>query len=47
MNNHLFHFIDTARLPWIIETGELQLAVIALAVFQPTFFGPRRITKAI
>jgi hypothetical protein len=25
MNNHVYHFTDTARLPWIIETGELQL----------------------
>jgi hypothetical protein len=24
MNNHVYHFTDTARLPWIIETGELQ-----------------------
>ena len=24
MDNHVYHFTDTVRLPWIIETGELQ-----------------------
>jgi hypothetical protein len=24
MSNHVYHFTDTIRLPWIIETGELR-----------------------